>query len=174
MYTQRDLQQVNAALRREWFILGPVLLVLAGAYVYALAARVRWLAMVCGSLLFVVLCYGLLARIRPLMRYRRFLRDLEQGLTRQVRGTVLQIGERAELQDGAMVLPVRLLLAEGEPSVRRESLAAERLNARTGTDDGNERILYINYSKRQAMPRVGQRATFTCFGRHIRAVTEDG
>ena len=177
MYSEQDMKQVDAMLRREWLALGPALAIIAGAYIYALAARVRWLLFVAGGLLFVVLCYGILARLLPLLRYRGFLRDMDSGLSREMRVAILEISEKPELQDGAMVLPVRVRLEQdgtGAKPVPRESLAAERLSKQTMEDTRDERILYLNASKREQFPGPGATVTLRCFGRHIRAVEADG
>ena len=178
MYSERDMNDVNARIRKAWLALIPVLLLIAGAYIYALAARVRWLAMVAGPLLFVAACYGFLAHLWPNMRYRNFLRDMENGLSREVRGTIIGVSEQPQLQDGAMVLPVRLRLAEEEGADRPavgESAQAHRLRLEeAGEDTRNERILYLNASKRDSLPVPGTEVTLRCFGRHIRAVVAQG
>ena len=171
MYTEQDMNDINARLRKNWLALIPVWLVILAAYVFALAARVRWLAMVAGPLLFVAVCYGIVDRLWPLMRYRRFLRDMENGLSREVRGTVVAIDAAAQLQDGAMVLPVRLRLeadGSGAEPARHSSIAAERLNLESAEDTRDERVLYLNASKREMMPGAGASVRLRCFGRHIR------
>ena len=173
MYSEQDMQMVSARIRRGWLVLIPILLVLAGAYVYGLAARVRWLAMAAGPLLVVAFCYGFLTALWPNLRYREFLRDMENGLSRELRGTIVAISEDAELHDGAVVLPVRMKLAEdeaGDPSARRGSVAAERLVLESQEDTQAERIVYLNASKRAMMPGPGADVALCCFGRHIRSV----
>ena len=178
MYTERDMNDINARIRKVWLALVPVLLVIAAAYIYALTARVQWLALAAGPLLFVVACYGFLAHLWPNMRYRNFLRDMENGLSREIRGTIIEVAETPQPQDGAMVLPVRLRLAEEEGADRPavgESAQAHRLRLEeAGEDTRNERILYLNASKRDGLPAPGTVVTLRCFGRHIRAVEAQG
>ena len=78
-------------------MLGPILALLLAAYIYGLAARIQWVAMVAGPLLFVAACYGVLAYLWPNSRYRSFLRDMETGLSRDVRG-VRNAGWRLAIQ----------------------------------------------------------------------------
>ena len=170
MYSERDMNEINARIRRSALALTPVLAVILGLYIYALAARVRWLAMVAGPLLFVVACYGFLAKLWPDLRYRRFLRDMESGLSREMRGTIVAISDAAELQDGATVLPVRLKLAEGEECAVGESVQSHRLAVEAGENAGDERIVYLNASKRDCLPGPGAAVKLLCYGRHIRAV----
>lgn len=176
MYSQKDMDQINGRIRGNLLVLGPVLAVLLAGYIYALKAGVQWLAMVIGPLMFVAACYGFLARLWPDLRYRRFLNDMAEGLTRNVTGTVLDIAEVPELRDGAMVLPVRLRLAE-DPSRGGEaahtSALAERLRLEqpeAAADGEDVRILYLNASKREGFPAPGAQVSLLCSGRHIRQV----
>ena len=97
------------------------------------------------------------------------------GLSRELRGTIAGIGEVPELQDGARVLPVRLVLdpdADGDGRdrpERRASVEAVRLGLEE-PDGSDERIVYLNVSKREGFPGAGARVALTCFGRHIREV----
>ena len=172
MYTEGDMKDIDARLRKTWLALVPVWLALLGVCAWGLAARVRGAAMAAGPLLFVAVCYGLLARVWPLLRYRGFLRDMEKGLSRALRGAVLSVADEPEYRDGAWVLPVRLQLAEeaGESPARHNSIAAERLRLETAEDAGAERIVYLNASKREGFPPAGTPVALRCFGRHIREV----
>ena len=180
MYSERDMHDINARIRRGWMGLLPVLVAIAGAYVYALAARVQWLALVSGPLLAVAFCYGFLAHLWPNLRYREFLRGMESGLSRDLRGTVVAISETPEPQDGAMVLPVRVRLDANDPgtgSARITSVATARLSLESEEDTQDERIVYLNASKRDQIPGPGSEVVLHCYGRHIRsaeATQQDG
>ena len=171
MYSNQDINEINARIRKNWLVLTPVLAALLAADIYALAARVEWLAMVAGPLLFMAACYGILAYLWPNMRYRSFLLDMADGLSRDLRGTIVAIAETAEPQDGAMVLPVRVKLAPGkERDVPRASAASARLDMEADEDTQDERIVYLNASKRDAFPKPGAAVLLHCFGRHVKAV----
>ena len=172
MYSERDMAEINGKIRKSCLALGPVLAALAAAYVYALSARVKWLAMVAGPLLFVAACFGFLFFLWPNLRYRGFLRDMQQGLSRDVKGTIVSISEDAQLQDGAMVLPVRVRLDPDADAAeaKQTSALAERLRLETDDDTRDERIVYLNASKRAGFPGPGARVTLHCFGRHIMRV----
>ena len=174
MYSERDMIEINGRLRRAWAVLIPLLAVIAAAFIFALAARVRWLALVACPLFIVVFMYGFIAHIWPNLRYRRFLKDMESGLSRDVRGVIVAIADAAECQDGAMVLPVRLRLTEATQAASRGSALSERLQLETGEDTREERIVYLNASKRAMMPQPGATVTLRCFGRHIRSVEAEG
>lgn len=177
MYSENDMRAINGRIRKNLLVTVPILAALLAAYIYALAARVKWLAMTAGPLIFVAACFGFLAWLWPNLSYRRFLRDMSEGLSREVRGTIAAIGEKPETQDGARVLPVRLILdpgAEGdgrEKPVHRASVEAVRLGLET-PDGPDERIVYLNVSKRADFPGPGAHVALICFGRHIREIKE--
>lgn len=150
MYSERDLAEINRRIRNNYLALIPVLLALLAALIAGLRLGVKGLVMAAGPLLGVAAVYGILAHIWPNTRYRSFLTDMENGLSRQMEGTVVEISVKEELQDGARVLPVRLYLEEAQ----------------------DERIVYLNASKRELFPGVGARVRLTCFGRHIREAEE--
>lgn len=170
MYSDRDMAGINGRIRKNGLALFPVLAALLAAYVYGLAARVKWVSMAAGPLLFVAACYGFLAYLWPNLRYRRFLMDMRSGLSREVCGTIVEVSRRAEPQDGAMVLPVRVALDAREAADAHVSSLAERLEIQDGEDTRNERIVYLNASKREGFPEAGARVRLSCFGRHIKSV----
>ena len=172
MYTEQDLNVINARIRKNWLVLGPILAALLAGYIYALSAGIERLAMALGALLFVAACYGLLAYLIPNMRYRGFLLDMEAGLSRDVRGTIVEISGTAELQDGAMVLPVRVKLDPDqlESSMPVGTVESKRLGLESNEDTEDERIVYLNTSKRAMLPGPGTEVVLHCYGRHIKSV----
>ena len=149
MYSERDMLEINRKIRKNLMVLLPVLAALLAAYVFGLAAGVKWLVMAAGPMMFAAACFGFLGWLWPNLRYRRFLRDMNDGLSREMRGTIVAISEAAEPQDGAMVLPVRIFLDDAQ----------------------DERIVYLNASKRADFPSPGAKVALNCFGRHIRQAT---
>ena len=172
MYTEQDLNVINARIRKNWLVLGPILAALLAGYIYALSAGIEWLAMVLGALLFVAACYGLLAYLIPNMRYRGFLLDMEAGLSRDVRGTIVEISGTPELQDGAMVLPVRVKLDPDqlESAMPVGTVESKRLGLESQEDTEDERIVYLNTAKRAMLPGPGTEVVLHCYGRHIKSV----
>ena len=172
MYSERDMLEVNGRIRRGWLVLAPVLAVFAAAFVFALVKRNHALALVAAPLLIVAFIYGFVAHLWPNLRYRRFLQDMANGLSRDVRGVIVNVAEAAELQDGAMVLPVRIQLTDDNSGAQNgASTLSERIQQlEAGEDTREERIVYLNASKRDRLPPVGAAVTLHCFGRHIRSV----
>lgn len=146
MYSKQDYMEINRKIRKKEAILGAVLFVILAGYIAALFLRIRWLAMFCGPLLFVAACFGITFALWPDLRYRNFLQDLDSRLTQEISGTVLSVSKEAELQDGAMVLPVHIRLDK----------------------DQDDHIVYLNASKADGFPPVGTKVTMQCGGRHIR------
>lgn len=148
MYSEKDTLEINRRIRRYRLLLLPVLAVLAALCVVGYVRRVKWLALGGLALLAAAGCFGFIFFLLPCLRYQAFLRDMREGLSREMVGSVVSVSDQAEPQDGAMVYPVHLLL----------------------TEEQDERIVYLNASKRDGMPPVGTEARFRLYGRHIREI----
>lgn len=148
MYSENDIKDINHRIKVNLRVLLPILAIMLAGYIVALVMAVEWLVMTLGGMLFVVACYGVLAYLRPNMRYRRFLLDMNEGLTRNLEGSIVAVSEQEDLQDGVRVLPVHIMLAEEQ----------------------DERIIYLNASKAEAFPKPGTAVDVHCYGRHIREV----
>lgn len=148
MYSERDAIEINRRIHKYRNILLPVLAALLALAVLGYVRRVQWLAMGALALTAAAACFGLIFFLIPCLRYRGFLADMEKGLSREMVGSVVSVSEDDEPQDGALVLPVRILL----------------------TDEQDERIVYLNASKREMMPPPGTEARFRLYGRHIREI----
>ena len=148
MYSRQDYMEINRKIRKKEVILGAVLIAFLAGYLLALILRIKWLAMLCGPLLFVAACFGITFALWPDLRYRNFLRDLDSRLTQEISGTVLSVSKEAELQDGALVFPVHIWLDK----------------------DQDDHIVYLNASKADGFPPAGTKVTMQCGGRHIRSI----
>lgn len=148
MYSEKDLIEINGKIKKNVRVWAPILVVLAAVYVAALFLRVQWLAYAAAVLISIAACYGILAYLIPNTRYRRFLMDMEAGLSREMRGRIVEVSNKEDLQDGVRVLPVRIQLA----------------------DEDDERIVYLNVSKAEGFPAAGTDVKLSCYGRHIKEV----
>ena len=148
MYSEQDLKIIDGKIRKNFAVLTPIVVAILAVYIYALHVRIEWLAMAMGAVLFIALCYGIVAYLIPNISYHNFLRNMQLGLSRELRGTILSISDQAEMQDGARVLPVHLML----------------------TEEQDERIVYLNASKREQLPPPGTEVRLRLYGRHIREV----
>lgn len=151
MYSEKDFIAIKRRLfvyRLIWF---PALAALVALLIFALKSRVQWLTVAASVGFMVAVCFGFTWYQLPCWRYLRFLNDIKNGLSREMAGEILEIDAAAQLQDGARVLPVRLRLQDG----------------------GDERIVYLNASKRDQFPEPGANVRLNLCGRHIRAVEQE-
>lgn len=148
MYTEQDKIQIGRRLRKYGIITAILLGLLIAADVVGMIRRVEVLVMVDGVVLFVVGCFMWLMYLWPCIRYRGFLKDMEKGLSREISGSIVEISQNAEVQDGVRVLPVRVFLE----------------------DEQDERIVYLNASKAEQFPKADTQVRLSCFGRHIKEV----
>lgn len=146
MYSEKDLIEINGKIKKNIRVWAPIIVVLAAIYAAALIFRVQWLAYAAAVLISIAACYGILAYLIPNTRYRRFLMDMEEGLSREMKGRIVEISNKEDLQDGVRVLPVRIYLE----------------------DEQDERIVYLNASKKDMFPGEGENVILHCYGRHIR------
>ena len=148
MYSEADFIAIKQRIMKIRTALIPALLLPAALAALALIKRWKAPAMLSAVLLAVAAVFGVGFYLVPCLRYLRFLNDMKNGLSREMTGTVVSVSDAPELQDGARVLPVHLMLA----------------------DQQDERIIYLNASKRDLFPDPGANVTVTLCGRHIREV----
>lgn len=148
MYTENDMKEIVRRIKKYLAIWIPILAALLVGYVLGLKNRWEIWVMVDGALIFSVIVFAWIMFLYPSIRYRGFLRDMNKGLAREVSGTVLEISEQEDLQDGVRVLPVRIQLDK----------------------EDDERIIYLNASKKELFPGEGSKVRLNCFGRHIKEV----
>ncbi len=146
MYTQEDRTTIRQRIIKYSVITGVLCALLIAAFVVFLVKRNQPLAMVSSCAMFAVFCFMWCMFLYPCIHYRTFLVDMASGLTREMQGTIVEISNNEDLQDGVRVLPVRILLD------------AEQ----------DERIVYLNVSKQDLFPGEGTRVNLSCYGRHIK------
>lgn len=148
MYTQQDRIQVRGRIIKYCVITGIFTAALLALYVVGLIQRWKIGVMATGGAIFAVICFGWLMFIWPCVRYSLFLRDMTNGLTRVVAGSIVEVSAQEDYQDGVRVLPVRVLL----------------------TEEQDERIVYLNATKAEGFPKAGTQVELQCYGRHIKEV----
>lgn len=148
MYSEADRADIDRRVKRIAAILAAALIALIALTALALVKRVKVAALALAALTGAAAVFGVGFYLIPCLRYRAFLRDMREGLAREMEGTIVSIADAPETHDGARVLPVRLLL----------------------TDAQDERIIYLNASRRDLFPEPGTRVKVRLFGRHIREV----
>ena len=121
-------------------------------YALGLILGVRVLVYAFGCVLFAVLYLGIYGIMRPHLRYKKFLENMQTGLRRTVVGEYLGMDEELQQHDDVQVHAVRIRLDEIE-------------NAEE--DDDLVRIYYVNHTKTSFLPVAGTRVTASCWGRHL-------
>lgn len=148
MYTQQDKIQTKKRIVKYSVITGVLVAVQIAAFVMCLIQRREILTSVTACGMFAVACFMWLMFIWPCIRYMFFLNDMQKGIGRELTGSVVEISAQEEMQDGVRVLPVRFLLE----------------------NEQDERIVYLNATKTEYFPAVGEKLTLKCFGRHIKEI----
>ena len=148
MYTEQDRTDIRQRIVKYSVILAVILVALIAVYVMCMIVRIQWLAMIDAAAMFAATCFMWCVYLYPCIRYMGFLKDMRTGLAREIRGSVVDVSEKEDLQDGVRVLPVRVFLHEEQ----------------------DERIVYLNASKADGFPAVGTEVRLNCFGRHIKEV----
>ena len=150
LYTQEDLRRAEKSYRRCLLLLAAVLAPLLAGYVLALArgSYALSLALALTMLAWILFSGDLL--LLPRRRYRAFLRELKCGLRRQTSCSILRLEDEIQVQDGANVRLLRVVLPQGE-----------------------ERIFYLNAAKADCLPTPGAGCTLVSCGRHVVEFTQD-
>lgn len=148
MYTQEDRTQIRQRIVKYTAITLILAGILVAAFVMCLIKRSQPLAMLSGCALFSVICFMWCMFLYPNIHYATFLKDMQNGLTRMVKGSIVEVSDKEDLQDGVRVYPVRVMLDE----------------------EKDERIVYLNVSKAENFPANGASVRLNCFGRHIKEV----
>lgn len=148
MYTQQDSIQTKNRIIKYSVIAGVLEAALIALFVMCLIERWEILTSVTACVMFAVACFFWLMFIWPCIRYMFFLRDMKQGIGRELEGSVVEISAQEEMQDGVRVLPMRIFLESEQ----------------------DERIVYLNVTKTEYFPKVGAKVALKCFGRHVKEV----
>lgn len=148
MYTQQDQDQIRQRIVKYTVIAVILSAGLLTGYVMGMVKRSQPLSMGMGFGLFAEICFMWCVYLYPCIRYWQFLRDMKTGLAREMCGSIVEVSEKEDLQDGVRVLPVRVLLDEEQ----------------------DERIVYLNVSKAEHFPEAGRHVRLNCYGRHIKEV----
>ena len=149
MYSEKDFEIINAKIRKNVIVLSAVTAFIVAGLVAALVIGIEWLATILGPAIFVAITFGMTAYVLPNARYLRFLKDMKEGLSREMCGEVIEISSDEEEQDGVRVRHVRIHLA----------------------DEDDERFVYLNVSKEDLFAHVGDKVRMQCYGRHIMSWT---
>lgn len=149
MYSEKDFKNIQREIRSLSIGMGAVFALFLAAYLIAIVKFGQWAMLAVLLAGFFVLTPVAALRLRPLLRYCAFIRDVLGGTRHGADGTISAMDDEVQMQDGVRVYEVRLR-----------------------SSDGDERIFYINISKINDAVKPGAVVHVEHFGRHITAVME--
>lgn len=152
MYTEADELTCQGQLKKNlWISLGIAVVTLA-LIVAGVILRYKWASVAVSALGFSLAYFVWSMKGLPWYRYRRFLRDIREGLSRVTVGRFVSVSEEEREREGVMFREFLLEVDE------------------EGEED--ERLFYWDAGKQLPQLRAGQRLTLTSFGNYIIALAE--
>jgi len=151
MYTDADFLGAKTSLK--WFISLYALLaaLLLGLFAYSLVARIMWLtyaAAACFALASVFLWGAFGVRLAA---WRRFLRDMQAGMEREVEGVISSIGDSDTQKEGLEFRAFRLMTGDE-------------------SDKAGGRLLYVDSSRLPLPAGPGQKVLCRLFGNYVKDI----
>jgi len=112
LYSENDLLSLSSQLKKRYILLGVILAVILGLFVYSMIIRVEWLSVVLFALFCSVAVFFIELFCMPLHRYKKLIQSALKGRTHTE--TLVYDHEEAEpsLVDGVLCSGLILL---GEP-----------------------------------------------------------
>lgn len=145
MYSSKDMQKARRSLSCCCGLLALILAPLIAVYVSGIVQGRQGMmlaAMLAGFGYTVFICD---LKLLPVLRYVRFLKEMEKGLRRDMVCILESMDMQTQMQDGVRVHALHVRLAEDEDS----------------------RILYVNAGKVNMLPPMDARVRITGYGRHV-------
>lgn len=144
MYNNEDIRCASKRVRSCAITVGAGLAPIIALYVLAIVKGSQgWMLAVLLAGFFWLLFMCDLCLL-PRVRYLRFLKDMDRGLRRNTPCTPDFLEEEIRIQDGVRV---------------------RELHVRT--PEGDSRILYVNASKAELLPPMGDEILLESYGRHV-------
>lgn len=100
MYSQSDLDQLSADLRRRWIIYTIPAVLLLGTQIYSLTVRNEVLTIAAGILLCFWSIFYIGLNIVPVMRYRTHVNNMLHGITHSIHAVFQHFDADDSLVDG--------------------------------------------------------------------------
>lgn len=112
LYSEKDYAEISSQLKKRYILLGLICAVFLGVFIYAMIARIEWLAMVSLFLVFAAMVFVIDLFCLPLYRYRKLIAAALTGRTHTGTYEFVQFEEGQSMIDGVRC---RGLLFLGEP-----------------------------------------------------------
>ena len=100
LYSQQDIQDNRLRARKEALLTAVLALPFLAAAIAGFVVRAELLCIAGCALLCAVVILMTDLRLMPVVRYGRFLQDVQTGLSRTTAGTLVRLGQDEGYQDG--------------------------------------------------------------------------
>lgn len=100
MYDQKDFQENMTQLRRELLVLGLVSAPFLAGIIVSFVLRIEWLTIVLSIVYGAIAIFLYNLRIAPVTAYRRYLRNLTNGLKREAQGALVSLDRDETFKEG--------------------------------------------------------------------------
>lgn len=153
MYSDADLARAERQKKRKLALAFSVLALAVLVLVLGLVLRIEPLATF-GTAVFACLFYAALELFAmPYVRYARFLRDVNSGLSRQTDAEYMSTSAEPRMNNGVLFYDFCV---------------------RVGPEEGDERLFYFDADKRLPDCLPGQWLRITSFGNYITSIESAG
>ncbi|GHU68952.1 hypothetical protein FACS1894184_12060 [Clostridia bacterium] len=158
VYTAKDEASLSGQLRRSWIAAGVFAAVLTAALIPTLVVRIQWATMLVTIVLggLGIFLWGM--KITPALSYRRHVREIHSGLSRQVEGRLRQVDEGVTFREGIDCYAFVVDVGDDAEHV----------------DPKNERLLYWDAQKPMPKWQVGDNLRITAHGNDVISITVEG
>ena len=112
LYSDKDLQQISAQLKKRYAVLGVILAVILGLFIYSLIIRKEWMSIVLFALIGFIAVFVIDLFCLPLQRYKKLVLSALSGRTHTESLVYDHAESEPSLVDG---VPCLGLIFLGEP-----------------------------------------------------------
>ncbi|MCL2545437.1 MAG: hypothetical protein FWE77_05900 [Clostridia bacterium] len=149
-YSDQDLRQNAAQMRRALLLIGLPSLLLLAALVASLAVRAQWLTVLTTIVWGAMVVFLWDMKIAPVRAYRKHLTAVLSGLRRTAEGRVVSFSEEGAYKDGVFF---DTLIINGDPKMEPEG----------------ERLFYVDRCKERPPLASGDFVRVTSNGNYVTA-----
>ena len=112
LYSDKDLQQISAQVKKRYVVLGVILAVILGLFIYSLIIRKEWMSIVLFALIGFIAVFVIDLFCLPLQRYKKLVLSALSGRTHTESLVYDHAESEPSLVDG---VPCLGLIFLGEP-----------------------------------------------------------
>lgn len=147
LYSDNDLQRAQSAIKSRLTFFFLIVAVALAVLVAALILRYKIPAIALTVLFSWIAYFYLSTKALPWIRYRRFLREMGEGLSRVTEGRFVLVGESSRMVDGVEVYDFVLRVGDEEEDERLFLWDADKPRPEIAEGQLMRIISYSNYVK---------------------------